>query len=43
MTVIQARNATRPEPVPAAVIERLANKWEAPDPTEAHTVHWITG
>ncbi len=42
MSVIQARNAARTVPVPAAVIERLANKWEAPDPTEAHTVKWLS-
>lgn len=41
MSVIQARNAARPAPVPAAVIEKLANKWEAPDPTEAHSVTWL--
>ncbi|TWP49150.1 AAA family ATPase [Lentzea tibetensis] len=38
---LRARNSARPEPVPAAVIDRLAAKWEAPDPTEAHTVEWI--
>ncbi|TCO60949.1 AAA family ATPase [Actinocrispum wychmicini] len=42
MSVITARNAARPDPVPASVIEKLANKWEAPDPTEAHTVRWLT-
>jgi predicted kinase len=42
LPVIKARNAARPEPVPPAVIDRLANKWEAPDPTEAHTVDWLS-
>nr|WP_198151263.1 AAA family ATPase [Kibdelosporangium sp. MJ126-NF4]CEL13780.1 FIG00867533: hypothetical protein [Kibdelosporangium sp. MJ126-NF4]CTQ88148.1 FIG00867533: hypothetical protein [Kibdelosporangium sp. MJ126-NF4] len=40
--VIKTRNAARPHPVPTAVIDRLANKWEAPDPTEAHTVRWLS-
>jgi predicted kinase len=42
MSVIKARNAARTEPVPPAVIDRLANKWEAPDPTEAHIVEWLS-
>lgn len=42
LPVIKARNAARPEPVPAAVIDRLLGKWEAPDPTEAHTVDWLS-
>lgn len=42
LPVIKARNAARPEPVPAAVIDRLVSKWEAPDPTEAHTVDWLS-
>ncbi|MET0133463.1 MAG: AAA family ATPase [Kibdelosporangium sp.] len=42
LPVIHARNAARPSPVPAAVIDRLAGRWEAPDPTEAHTVEWIS-
>jgi predicted kinase len=41
LSVITSRNAARPEPVPTAVIDRLVNKWEAPDPTEAHTVQWL--
>ncbi|GAB7038573.1 MULTISPECIES: AAA family ATPase [Catenuloplanes] len=36
--VVHRRNAGRPAPVPAAVIDRLVGKWEAPDPTEAHSV-----
>ncbi|RSM71609.1 poly(A) polymerase [Kibdelosporangium aridum] len=42
LAVITSRNAARPEPVPAAVIDRLVNKWEAPDPTEAHSVRWLS-
>jgi predicted kinase len=33
-----ARNGSRLSPVPAAVIARLAAKWETPDITEAHTL-----
>ncbi|WP_329794055.1 hypothetical protein V1227_18335 [Lentzea sp. DG1S-22] len=40
-TVIHARNRSRPEPVPAAVIDRLVGKWEAVDPTEAHVVERV--
>ncbi|PRY33976.1 AAA family ATPase [Umezawaea tangerina] len=39
--VLRARNRARAEPVPAAVVERLIAKWEAPDPTEAHEVRWV--
>jgi predicted kinase len=42
MSVIKARNAARTSPVPDAVIDRLVNKWEAPDLTEAHTVSWLS-
>lgn len=42
LDVIKSRNAARPAPVPDAVIDRLVNRWEAPDPTEAHTVQWLT-
>lgn len=42
LPVIKARNAARPSPVPPAVIDRLVGKWEAPDPTEAHTVAWLS-
>jgi predicted kinase len=38
---LRIRNATRPAPVPPAVLDRLVGKWEAPDLTEAHTVTWI--
>ncbi|MEJ3655509.1 AAA family ATPase [Actinomycetes bacterium KLBMP 9759] len=38
---LHARNSARARPVPASVIARLAARWEAPDPTEAHTVELI--
>lgn len=37
--VLRARNAARPAPVPAAVIDRLIGRWETPDLTESHTLH----
>jgi predicted kinase len=40
-SVIHARNRARPEPVPAAVIDRLVDKWEAVDVTEAHAVERV--
>lgn len=39
--VIRTRNAARRAPVPQAVIDRLAARWEPPDPTEAHAVRLI--
>lgn len=39
--VVRARNRARAEPVPATVVERLIDKWETPDPTEAHHVEWV--
>jgi predicted kinase len=36
--VLHQRNRSRDSPVPSAVIDRLAARWEVPDPTEAHTV-----
>ncbi|MFC0041871.1 AAA family ATPase [Actinomadura rayongensis] len=39
--VLRARNRARRVPVPDAVIDRLARRWEAPDPTEAHRVEWV--
>ncbi|HKD97726.1 MAG TPA: AAA family ATPase [Micromonosporaceae bacterium] len=39
--VVYARNRARDQPVPQAVIDRLAGRWEAPDPTEAHRVTWV--
>jgi predicted kinase len=38
--VLSARNAARPSPVPAAAVERMIARWEAPDVTEAHAVTW---
>jgi predicted kinase len=39
--VIRRRNGSRAHPVPDAVIDRMADRWETPDLTEAHTVSWI--
>lgn len=36
-----ARNRARPDPVPEAVIARLARRLEVPDLTEAHAVEWV--
>jgi predicted kinase len=38
--VLLARNRARSHPVPPAVICRLLEKLEVPDPTEAHQVEW---
>jgi len=38
---VRKRNRARTQPVPDAVIDRLINRWETPDPTEAHTVKWV--
>jgi predicted kinase len=35
------RNQTRARSIPPAVIQKLANKLEVPDLTEAHQVDWI--
>ncbi|HEX4224939.1 MAG TPA: AAA family ATPase, partial [Pseudonocardiaceae bacterium] len=40
--VLLGRNRVRSAPVPAAVIDRLVRRWEAPDLTEAHTLTWAT-
>lgn len=37
------RNARRAETVPAAVVQRLADRLEIPDRTEAHHVEWVSG
>jgi predicted kinase len=38
----QARqNRARAAPVPERVIEALRQRWEVPDPTEAHEVTWV--
>ncbi|MEV8515055.1 AAA family ATPase [Dactylosporangium sp. NPDC051484] len=39
--VVHRRNRARSRRVPAAVIDRLAGRWELPDPTEAHEVRWV--
>jgi predicted kinase len=41
--VLFARNRSRPAPVPKGVIERLIDRWEVPDRTEAHTVDFVVG
>jgi tRNA uridine 5-carbamoylmethylation protein Kti12 len=38
---LQRQNVERPAPVPAAVVERLLDRWEVPDCTEAHQVERI--
>ena len=38
---IVARNRNRTNPVPSVVIDRLVEKWEVPDLTEAHRIDWI--
>jgi predicted kinase len=38
---LRARNAERDTPVPAPVVDRLADRWETPDVTEAHRVSWV--
>jgi predicted kinase len=35
------QNRQRQAPVPEAVLERLLDRWEVPDPTEAHRVEWV--
>ncbi|MEO8699149.1 MAG: AAA family ATPase [Kofleriaceae bacterium] len=39
--VQRERNRARPAPVPAAVIERMFERWTVPDPTEAHEVSYV--
>jgi len=39
--LMRRRNRARAHPVPDAVIDRMARRWELPDPTEAHQVTWI--
>jgi predicted kinase len=39
--LLRARNASRAERVSPQVVERLLNKWEAPDLTEAHRVERV--
>jgi predicted kinase len=35
------QNRQRQAPVPQAVLERLLDRWEVPDRTEAHRVEWV--
>ena len=37
---LEQQNRQRPAPVPGKVIERLLQRWEVPDLTEAHSVDW---
>jgi predicted kinase len=39
--VLFARNRQRAAPVPEKILERLMDRWEVPDRTEAHQVQWI--
>jgi predicted kinase len=39
--VLAARNSARLAPVPAAAVQRMISRWEAPDRTEAHAVSWV--
>lgn len=39
--VLFPQNRQRPAPVPEKVIERMLDRWEVPDRTEAHQVDWI--
>jgi predicted kinase len=38
---LQRQNRQRQAPVPQAVLERLLDRWEVPDKTEAHRVEWV--
>ncbi len=38
---IRRRNRARPRPVPEAVLDKLLDRWEVPDRTEAHEVVWV--
>ena len=42
LAIIFKRNRTRQDYVPEHVIDKLIDKLEPPDPTEAHEVTWIT-
>ncbi|GAA3297972.1 hypothetical protein GCM10020218_084500 [Dactylosporangium vinaceum] len=39
--VVHRRNRGRSRTVPPAVIDRMAGRWEVPDPSEAHSVLWV--
>jgi len=38
--VLEEQNRRRPAPVPRRVIEKMLQRWEVPDLTEAHNVGW---
>ncbi|MEZ6014961.1 MAG: AAA family ATPase [Planctomycetota bacterium] len=38
---VRARNKARSAPVPAAALERMLGRWEAPDATEAHQLERV--
>jgi predicted kinase len=40
---LRAQNRARPSPAPDQVLDRLLDRWEAPDVTEAHRVEWVVG
>ena len=40
---LYAQNRARKRRVPEPVIERMLDRWEVPDPTEAHRVEWVVG
>jgi predicted kinase len=37
------QNRMRQEPVPQVVLDRLLDRWEVPDLTEAHHIDWVVG
>lgn len=39
---LQRRNKKREHPVPPTVLDRLVEKWEPPDPTEAHVLERVS-
>ena len=39
--VLFERNRDRPHPVPQAVLERMIQRWDPPDPTEAHELTFV--
>ena len=39
--LLHRQNANRAHPVPPAVLERLLSRWDPPDPTECHELHYI--
>jgi len=41
LDLLLRRNQARPDPVPERVIARMLEKFELPDPTEAHHVDYV--